>query len=105
MQSAPAFAEITVFTEPPAATETKHYTPLPAESYQGFLEDEAGTLIARSVTSRRVPAFLAQARAARRWALYPVPDPTALTATVGGGGVEDRPPGAAVEGDRSQRQP
>jgi hypothetical protein len=75
-------AEITVFTEPPTATETQHYTPLPAESYQGFLEDEAGTLTAQSVTPRRVPAFLARARTARRWALYPLPSPTALTATV-----------------------
>jgi hypothetical protein len=75
-------AEITVFTEPPTATETQDYTPLPAESYQGFLEDNAGVLTTQSVTSRRVPAFLAQARAARRWALYPLPNPTALTATM-----------------------
>jgi len=75
-------AEITVFTEPPTATETRHYTPLPAEFYQGFLEDAAGTITGQPVTSRRVPAFLARARSARRWALYPVPSPTALTATV-----------------------
>jgi hypothetical protein len=75
-------ADITVFTESPSMTETRHYTPLPAESYQGFLEDDAGTLICQSVTARRVPAFLARARSARRWALYPLPSPTALTATV-----------------------
>ncbi|MEV6846492.1 hypothetical protein [Actinoplanes sp. NPDC051411] len=75
-------AEITVFLEPPAATETKNYTPFPAEIYQGFLEDEAGALTCQSVTRRRVPAFLARARTARRWALYPHPSPTALTATV-----------------------
>jgi len=76
-------AEITVFTEPPAAAETKHYTPLPAESYQGFLEADAGTLSCQSVSPQRVSAFLARARAARRWALYPMPNPTALRATVG----------------------
>lgn len=75
-------AEITVFAEPPEAAETQHYTPRPAESYQGFIEDEAGALTYQSVTSRRVPAFLARARRARRWALYPVPSVTALTATV-----------------------
>jgi hypothetical protein len=75
-------ADITVFTEPPAATGTQHYAPVPAEFYQGFLEDDAGTLICQSVTARRVPAFLARAGSARRWALYPLPSPTALTATV-----------------------
>jgi hypothetical protein len=75
-------AEITVFTEPPAATETRHYTPLPAESYHGFLEDEKGVRTFQSVTARRVPAFLARARTARRWALYPLPDPASLTAGV-----------------------
>jgi hypothetical protein len=75
-------AEITVFTEPPAATETKRYTPIPAESYHGFLEDTSGALTFQTVTPRRVSAFLGQARAARRWALYPVSDRTALTATV-----------------------
>jgi hypothetical protein len=75
-------AEITVFTEPPTAAETQHHSPVAAEFYQGFLEDDAGTLICQSVTARRVPAFLARARSARRWALYPLPSPTALTATV-----------------------
>lgn len=75
-------AQVTVFLDSPAATETKDYTPLPAESYSGFLEDRAGALVFQSVSPRRVPAFLAQARTARRWALYPTPDPTALTATV-----------------------
>ena len=75
-------AEITVFLEPPTATEAQNYTPLPAESYQGFLEDDAGSLTCQSVNPRRVAAFLARARTARRWALYPMPNPTALTATV-----------------------
>jgi hypothetical protein len=75
-------SEITVFTEPPEATETQHYTPLPAESYQGFLEDASGALTFQSVSPKRVPAFLARARNASRWALYPVPSATALTATV-----------------------
>jgi hypothetical protein len=75
-------ARITVFPEPPGATEPGNHIPVPADSYQGFLEAGGGALSFQSVSERRVPAFLAQARTARRWALYAVPDPAALTATV-----------------------
>ncbi|BFU43261.1 hypothetical protein [Krasilnikovia sp. MM14-A1004] len=76
-----ADAIVTVFPEPPAATETKGFTPRSAEEYYGLLQDaESGALWFRSVPSKRVPAFLAQARSAARWGLYPTADPTALTA-------------------------
>jgi hypothetical protein len=79
----PAGAIITVFTEPPAAADGTDFTPAPADDYFGFLEDrETGALWFQAVTAKRVPAFLARTRSARRWALYPVNSPAALTAAV-----------------------
>ena len=77
----PPGAVVTVFAEPPAAAPTDDYAPAEAEAYHGFLEDAAsGALWYQSVRPNRVPAFLARARSARRWALYPVAATTALTA-------------------------
>ena len=77
----PPGAIVTVFTEPPVAAPTDDVTPAPAEAYHGFLEDAAsGALWYQSVRPNRVPAFLARARSARRWGLYPVEASTALTA-------------------------
>lgn len=74
-------ATIAVFAEPPAASEAKGFTPRPAQAYHGFLEDaETGALWFQSVEPKRVPAFLARARSAARWGLYPAGDPTAITA-------------------------
>ena len=74
-------AIVTVFAEPPAAAPTDEVTPAPAEVYHGFLEDAAsGALWYQSVRPNRVPAFLARARSARRWGLYPADAATALTA-------------------------
>ena len=76
-------AVVTAFPEPPASTETKAFTPRPADRYHGFLEDsESGALWYQSVTPNRVGAFLSQARRARRWALYPTAGPDALCAIV-----------------------
>ncbi|MEV7628433.1 hypothetical protein [Actinoplanes sp. NPDC089786] len=77
----PAGAVVTVFPVPPAQTEIEGYEPPAADAYHGFLEDGAsGALWFQSVTPKRVPAFLARARNARRWALYPVDAADALTA-------------------------
>jgi hypothetical protein len=85
-------AVVTVFTEPPAATETRNFTPLPADEYHGFLEHaDSGALWYQRVVPRRVPAFLARARSARRWSLYPVGDPNALTAVTPAGLVQPEP--------------
>jgi hypothetical protein len=78
-------AVVTVFPEPPADTETAGFTPAPAQEYYGFLEDaDGGALWFQLVTPKRVPAFLARARSARRWGLYHSGDPAALTAVVPG---------------------
>ena len=78
-----AGAVLTAFPQPPAATETKGFTPLAADEYHGFLEDdESGALWYQSVKPNRVGAFLARARRARRWALYPANSPDALSAVV-----------------------
>jgi hypothetical protein len=74
-------AVVTAFPEPPAATETKGFSPRPADEYHGFLDDGDG-LRYQSVRPSRVGAFLAQARRARRWALYPATAPEALSAVV-----------------------
>jgi hypothetical protein len=85
-------AVVTVFIEPPAATETKNFAPSPADEYHGFLEDaESGALWYQRVVPKRVPAFLARARSARRWSLYPVGDPNALTAVAPAGLVATEP--------------
>ncbi|MFF5288114.1 hypothetical protein [Paractinoplanes globisporus] len=69
-------AVVTAYQEPPDATETKGFTPLPAGEYHGFLEDaDSGALWYQSVKPNRVAAFLARARRARRWALYPANSP------------------------------
>ena len=71
------------FPEPPDASETKGFKPLPADEYHGFLEDaESGAVWYQSVKPNRVGAFLARAHRARRWALYPADSPEALTAAV-----------------------
>ncbi|GIM93859.1 hypothetical protein [Paractinoplanes toevensis] len=77
----PAGAVVTVFPQPPAATETEGFTPPPAEEYYGLLEDD-GALWYQTVRPNRVEAFLARARRARRWALYPTESPDALVAEV-----------------------
>lgn len=78
-----AGAVVTVFPEPPAATETKAFKPHPADAYHGFLEDsESGALLYQSIRPNRVGAFLSQARRARRWALYPTTAPEAFSAVV-----------------------
>lgn len=77
----PPGAIVTVFAEPPTAAGTEDFTPVEASGYHGFLEDaESGALWYQPVPPRRVPAFLARTRSARRWALYPVESATALTA-------------------------
>jgi hypothetical protein len=74
-------AVVTVFPAPPAVAETGGFTPPAAEEYYGFLEDGAsGALWYQTVTPNRVAAFLARARNARRWALYPANADDALTA-------------------------
>ncbi|MEV4642910.1 hypothetical protein AB0J80_36775 [Actinoplanes sp. NPDC049548] len=74
-------AVITIFSKPPVANEAKGFEPEPAEGYHGFLEDaESGVLWFQSVAPHRVPMFLARARSAARWGLYPIGDPTAITA-------------------------
>jgi hypothetical protein len=74
---------LTAYPQPPAATETKSFTPIAADEYHGFLEDSAsGAVWYQSVKPNRVGAFLARARRARRWALYPANSPHALTAVV-----------------------
>jgi hypothetical protein len=76
-------AVVTAFPQPPAATETKAFTPRPADQYHGLLEDnESGALWYQSIRPNRVGAFLAQARRARRWALYPTAGPDALSAVI-----------------------
>ncbi|MCU7729058.1 hypothetical protein ODJ79_35545 [Actinoplanes sp. KI2] len=76
-------AVVTAFPESPDAGETKGFSPRPAEEYHGFLEDtESGAVWYQSVKPNRVGAFLARARRARRWALYPADSPEALTAVV-----------------------
>jgi len=76
-------AVVTAFPEPPAATETKAFTPRPADGYHGFLEDsDSGALWYQSIRPNRVGAFLSQARRARRWALYPTAAPDAFSAVV-----------------------
>lgn len=73
----PPGAVVTVFAEPPAAD----FTPPEADEFYGFLEDsESGALWFQSVRPNRVPAFLARARSARRWALYPAASSTAHSA-------------------------
>jgi len=77
----PPGAIVTVFAEPPSAAEAGSFNPDPADEYHGFLEDaESGALWYQSVRPNRVPAFLARARAARRWALYPAQSPAAVSA-------------------------
>jgi hypothetical protein len=79
----PAGAVVTIVPEPPGAAATEDYTPPEAEGYHGFLEDAAtGALWFQSVTPKRVPAFLARARSAKRWGLYATDAPDALTAVV-----------------------
>jgi len=74
-------AVVTAFPDPPAATETKGFTPRPADAYHGFLQDaDSGALRYQSIKPNRLGAFLAQARRARRWALYPADGPGALIA-------------------------
>ncbi|NMO52672.1 hypothetical protein HH310_15905 [Actinoplanes sp. TBRC 11911] len=63
----PSGAVVTVFADPPA----EGFTPPEAAKYHSFLETSAGDLQYQSVTDKRVPAFLARTRGARRWALYP----------------------------------
>ncbi|MFD0518688.1 hypothetical protein [Paractinoplanes durhamensis] len=76
----PPGAVVTVFPQPPAADFTP---PRAADEYHGFLEDDAsGALWYQSVRPNRVEAFMARARRARRWALYPADAPDALTAVV-----------------------
>ena len=88
---------MTAFSEPPAATETKGFTPRPADEYHGFLEDgESGALWYQSVRPNRVGAFLSRAGRARRWGLYPATAPDALSAlvaptTAGTGGPPSHP--------------
>jgi hypothetical protein len=74
-------AVVTAFPEPPAATETKGFSPGPADEYHGFLDDGDGPRY-QLVRPSRVGAFLAQARRAQRWALYPATAPDALSAVV-----------------------
>jgi hypothetical protein len=79
----PLGAVVTVFAEPPAADFSLPATEAETETdeFYGFLEDaESGALWFQSVRPNRVPAFLARARTARRWALYPVTSPTARSA-------------------------
>ena len=67
-------AVVTVFAEPPAAD----FTASEGDEFYGLLEDsETGALWFQSVRPHRVPAFLARARTARRWALYPATSATA----------------------------
>ncbi|WP_030436847.1 hypothetical protein [Actinoplanes subtropicus] len=76
-------AVVSAFPEPPDASETKDFTPRPADEYHGFLEDaDSGAVWYQSVKPNRVGAFLARARRARRWALYPADSPEALTAVL-----------------------
>jgi hypothetical protein len=81
--SVPPGAVVTVYAEPPAASSAEGFAPAEADEYHGFLEDGAtGSLWYQSVRPNRVAAFLARARSARRWALYPAESPTALSAVV-----------------------
>ncbi|WP_127497480.1 hypothetical protein [Actinoplanes solisilvae] len=72
-------AVVTIFAEPPAAD----FTAPEGDEFYGLLEDsETGALWFQSVRPNRVPAFLARARTARRWALYPAASATAQSAVV-----------------------
>nr|WP_296068409.1 hypothetical protein [uncultured Actinoplanes sp.] len=76
-----AGAAVTAYPEPPSATETKGFTPRPADAYHGFPQDaDSGALRYQSIRPNRIGAFLAQARRARRWALYPADSSDALIA-------------------------
>ena len=82
----PPGAVVTVFAEPPAATKVEPQavtvtTAPDADEFYGFLEDaDSGALWFQSVRPNRVPAFLARARTARRWALYPADSAAASSA-------------------------
>jgi hypothetical protein len=81
----PAGAVVTVFAEPPLEGDPADYTPPAAEAYHGFLQDaESGALWYQMVRPNRVPAFLARAAKARRWALYPTDSETASAAVMPG---------------------
>lgn len=72
-------AVVTVFAEPPAV----HFTAPEGDEFYGLLEDsETGALWFQSVRPNRVPAFLARARTAKRWALYPAASATARSAVI-----------------------
>ncbi|GIE85618.1 hypothetical protein [Actinoplanes regularis] len=80
----PDGAIVTVFAEPPSAADTTAFIPVPADYYHGFLEDDVtGAFSYQTVRPTGVPVFLARARNARRWALYPTESPSSVTAVAG----------------------
>ncbi|MEV6349392.1 hypothetical protein [Actinoplanes sp. NPDC051851] len=77
----PAGATITAFPEPPAGGGTEEWTAPEAEEFHGLIKEAgSGELRYRRVSPDEVPEFLAEARSALRWALYPTDTPDSVVA-------------------------